>query len=67
MAAQSSKPLVASAVRSQELLVEVARVHALDQKRILSGELRPSDLHFLAPERARVAKITWNFGRRRKA
>lgn len=62
-----STPVVASKARARELLDAVARVHALDQQRIKSGEIKASDLFLISSDRAMNAKITWNFGRRRSA
>jgi hypothetical protein len=52
-------------LESARLVAEVARVKALDQERIRSGEMKASDLYSIGSQLARNAKVTWNFGRSR--
>lgn len=56
--------IIATPEEAAFLLAEVERIKALDQERIKSGEIKASDLYWISPERARNAKVTWNFGRK---
>lgn len=43
----------------------IEKVKQNDREKIERGELKQSDLFWIDAERARNAKITWNFGKKR--